>query len=75
MQHMCDGGLGLKFKIELSLLVSAVVLYVISAFCYSQEGSQGLPVMNYSCRNFALPLVGVASVFVVIAGILYSKRK
>jgi len=65
----------LKFKIELSLLVSAIVLCVISAFCYSQERSQGLPVMNYSCRNLALPLVGVASVFVVIAGILYSKRK
>jgi len=65
----------LKFKIELSLLVSAIILYVISAFCYSQEGSQDLPFMNYSCKNIALPLVGVASVFVMIAGILYSKRK
>jgi hypothetical protein len=59
----------LKFKIELSLLLSAIILYVVSAYCYSYE------TLNQTYRDFAFSLVGVASVFVVVAAFLYSRRK
>ncbi|RJS82127.1 hypothetical protein CW707_01685 [Candidatus Bathyarchaeota archaeon] len=67
----------MKFKIELSLLISAIILYIVSTFCYSYEASSQnmLPIINYPYRDFALLLVGIASVFMVIAAILYSKRK
>jgi len=67
----------LKFKIEISLLLLAIALYVASAFCYSYEAPRKgmLPVINYPYQDFALPLAGIATAFLVIAAILYSKRK
>jgi uncharacterized protein (UPF0333 family) len=56
----------LKFKTEISLLLLAILVYVVSAFCYFYEGSW---------KDFAIPLAGVASALLVIAGILYSKRR
>lgn len=67
----------LKFKTEISLLLLAIILYILSAFCYSlEESSQDmLPVINYPYIDYALPLAVIASVLLVIAAILYSKRK
>jgi len=66
----------LKFKTEITLLLLAILLYILSAFCYSYEVlEQGLnPVIN-PYRDYALPLAGVASALLLIAAILYSKRK
>jgi hypothetical protein len=67
----------LKFKLEISLLVSAILLYVLGAFCYSYESSaQGLAqyVVN-PYRIYAFPLTAIASIFLAIAAILYPRRK
>jgi len=67
----------LKFKTEIFMLLSAIILYILSAFCYSyEESSQDmLPVINYPFRGYALPLAIIASILLVVAAILYSKRK
>ncbi|MCD6445528.1 hypothetical protein J7L49_01925 [Candidatus Bathyarchaeota archaeon] len=67
----------MKFKAEILLLSSAIILYFISAFCYSYEAhSQGwLPVLNYPLRSFAIPLAVIASILLMIAAFLYVKRK
>jgi hypothetical protein len=67
----------LKFKTEISILLIAILLYVASAFCYFYEAAWGgnIPVLSYPYRDYAIPLAGVASAFLVIAGILYSKRR
>ena len=66
-----------KYKLEISLLLSAIGLYVLSAFCYSYESQWmgNLPVINRPYRNYAFPLVGLASVFLVIAAIFVFKKK
>jgi hypothetical protein len=63
---MFQRGMLLKFKTEISLLLLAIIIYVASAFCYSHEAPW---------KDFAIPLAGVASVLLVIAAILYSKRR
>ena len=68
-------GMQLRFKTEISLLLLAIILYILSAFCYSYEAKGMLPVINYPYRDYALPLAIIASVLLVIAAILYSKRR
>lgn len=67
----------LKFKTEISLLLLAIILYIFSGFCYSYEApwQDNLPVINYPYGDYALPLAITASALLVIAAILYSKRK
>jgi len=67
----------LKFKAEIVLLILAIILYLASAYCYFYEARQEgwLPYINYPYKEYAIPLVVVASVFVIIAAILYSKRR
>jgi len=67
----------LKSKTEIFLLLLAIILYIVSAFCYSYEApwEDNLPVLNYPYSDFAIPLAGVASALLVIAAILYSKRR
>jgi hypothetical protein len=67
----------LKFKIEISLLLSAIMLYAASVVYYSYEAQpmDNFRALNYPYRFYALPLTVVASVFLIVAGILYSKRK
>jgi len=74
---MFQRGMPLKFKTEIFLLLLAIIIYIVSAFCYSYEApwEDNLPVLNYPYRDFAIPLAGVASVLLVIAAILYSKRR
>jgi hypothetical protein len=74
---MFQRGMPLKFKTEIFLLLLAIILYIVSAFCYSYEApwEGNIPVLNYPYRDFAIPLAGVASALLVIAAILYSKRR
>jgi hypothetical protein len=67
----------LRFKTEIFLLLLAITLYILSAFCYFYEASsQGmLPFINNPYREYAIPLTLVASAFLVVAAILYSKRR
>mgnify|MGYP001096626317 CR=1 FL=1 len=67
----------LKFKAEISLLLLAIMLYILSAFCYSYEAPKQdrLPIINYPYRDYAIPAAGVASTLLVIAAIMYSKRR
>jgi len=61
----------LKFKTEIFLLLSAIILYILSAFCYSNEETT----INYPYKAYALPLAIIASIILVIAAILYQRRK
>jgi hypothetical protein len=67
----------LKFKTEIALFLLAILLYIISVFCYYYEASWegNIPVLNYPHRDFAIPLAAVASALLVVAAILYSKRR
>ena len=73
---MFQRGMPLKFKTEILLLL-AIIIYIVSAFCYSYEApwEDDLTVLNYPYRDFAIPLAGVASTLLVIAAVLYSKRR
>jgi hypothetical protein len=59
------------------MLLIAIGLYVASVFCYYYEaGWEGmLPVINYPYRAYAYPLATVASIILVVAAILYLKRR
>jgi len=67
----------LRFKIELSLLLSAILLYIVSALCYSYElqSTGGVEPVSNPYRIYAFPLIALASVLLAVAAILYSKRK
>jgi LPXTG-motif cell wall-anchored protein len=66
-----------KYKIEISLLLLSIALYLVSAFCYFYEApwEEMLPKINYPYQNFALPLAGFASALLIITAVLYLKRK
>ncbi|MEM3700786.1 MAG: hypothetical protein QXL57_08005 [Candidatus Bathyarchaeia archaeon] len=66
----------MKYKIEISLFLLGIALYVISVFCYFYEApwEDMIPMINYPYQKFALPLAGVASALLIIAAALYLKR-
>jgi len=66
----------LKFKAEISLLLVAIVLYSISAFCYSYgECMERMTfALNYPYRDYAFPLVGFGLALVAAATVSYSRR-
>jgi hypothetical protein len=69
----------MKFKTEVSLLSIAITLFAVAMFFYSYQSD---PVNNtalslslaYPYRGIALAFVGVGSISMVTASILYSKR-
>jgi uncharacterized membrane protein len=66
----------LKFKTEISLLVLSIALYILSAYCYSYEAlAEGTASIYYPYKDYAVPLIVVASALLVIAAISYSKRR
>jgi hypothetical protein len=69
--------MSLKFKLEISLLLSAILIYVLSAFCYSYESpsQEWVQYIDTPYRVYAFPFTAVASVFLAVAAILYSRRK
>ncbi|MGQ9550915.1 MAG: hypothetical protein ACUVUE_00675 [Candidatus Bathycorpusculaceae bacterium] len=66
----------MKFKAEISLLLFAIVLYSVSAFCYSYgDCSERMAfALNYPYRDYAFPLVGFALALVAAAAFSYSRR-
>ena len=68
----------MRFKVEISLLLSAILVYVASAFCFSYDApAQGweAPYVDNPYRVYAFPMIAVASVLLATAAILYSRRK
>ncbi len=59
----------MKFKTELILLLASIVLFVISAFCFSYALS-----LTYPLRTYAFPFVGFGGALMTIASVSYSKR-
>jgi hypothetical protein len=67
----------MKFKTEVCLLALALVLFVISAFCYSyQTGGSNFSLnwASYPYQGYALAFVSFGSVLTVTASVSYSKR-
>jgi len=67
----------LKFKMEISLLLSAIILYIVSVACFSYEATtsaSGSENVN-PYRIYAFPLIAIASVLLAAAAILYSRHK
>ena len=67
----------MKFKTEMCLLISAILLFVVSAFFYSyQSGGAAFAetLASYPYRSYGLASVGFGSVLMVTASVSYSKR-
>jgi hypothetical protein len=67
----CERVMELKFKTEVSLLLTAITMFAVAMFFYSYQGSVSLA---YPYRSIALAFVGFGSVSMVTASISYSKR-
>lgn len=65
----------MKSKAELSLLASSIVLYLLSAVCYSYEAEGMAFSIDYPYRVCAFLLVGIASALLISGALLYIKRK
>lgn len=59
----------LKFKTEIFMLLTAIVLFTISTYCYSFTLS-----LSYPYRSYAIPIVSFGSILMATATISYSKR-
>jgi hypothetical protein len=68
---LCGEGEEVKFKAEIFLLLAAIVLFAVSAFCYSY---QGIALFDYPYRGYALSSLGFGSVLMITASVSYSKR-
>jgi hypothetical protein len=67
----------LKFKAEILLLFTSMVLFTISAFCFSYAtGSEGLVLALKAnpYRVLAIPFVGFGGALMTVASVSYSKR-
>ncbi len=65
-----------KFKTELVLLLTSIVLFAISAFCFSYAvgGVSYALSLTYPLRAYALLIVGFGGVLMTAASISFSKR-
>jgi hypothetical protein len=68
---LCGEGKEAKFKMEIFLLLIAIVLFAVSAFFYSYQGQT---FSLYPYRGYALSFVGFGSVLMITASVSYSKR-
>ena len=59
-----------KFKVEIFLLLAAIVLFIASIFVYSSGGVA----LGYPYKSYAISFVGCGTVLMVAATISYSKR-
>jgi len=68
----------MKFKTEVSLLLTAITLFAVAMFFYSyqvvSENAALSASLTYPYRSIALAFVGFGSVSMVTASISYSKR-
>jgi hypothetical protein len=65
LEKLVSEGTQSKFKAEISLLMVAIILFMVSAFFYSYQAAY---------RGYAISFVGFGSVLMVAASISYSKR-
>jgi uncharacterized membrane protein len=63
----------LKFKAEVCLLLTAIVLFVVSTFIYSWQVSFSWG-LSFPYRGYAFTFLGFGSVLMAAASISYSKR-
>ncbi|MCW4018916.1 MAG: hypothetical protein NWF00_09615 [Candidatus Bathyarchaeota archaeon] len=66
-----------KFKTEICLLLASIVLFTVSAFCFSYAagGNEFLALsFSYPYRSFALPFMGFGGALMMVASFSYSKR-
>ncbi len=68
----------MKYKTEFLLLLTAVVMFVISALCYSYAtGTDSLALalsLTYPYRVYAIPFISTGTVLMSIASISYTKK-
>jgi hypothetical protein len=65
-----------KFKTELILLLTSIILFSISAFCFSYATGAAAYALSftYPLRDLAIPFVGFGSALMAVASISFSKR-
>jgi hypothetical protein len=65
-----------KFKTELIMLLTSIVLFALSAFCFSYAtgGVSYALSLTYPLRAYALLIVGFGGALMTAASISYSKR-
>ncbi len=68
----------LKYKTEFLLLLTAVVMFIVSALCYSYaistENFTLALSQTYPYRNYAIPFISTGTVLMSIASISYTKK-
>jgi hypothetical protein len=67
----------LNFKIEIFLLLMSIVLFTLSAFCFSYAiGSTAFvnALWSYPYRNYAILFIGFGGGLMTVASVSYSKR-
>ncbi|MBT0158484.1 hypothetical protein G4O51_00705 [Candidatus Bathyarchaeota archaeon A05DMB-2] len=67
----------MKFKTEICLLLTAIVLFAVSAFFYSYQPASQEVSLSQSFnpyRGYAFTSLGLGSVLMAAASISYSKR-
>ncbi len=69
----------MRFKTELSMLLAAIALFVVSTICYSyvigpQSLGLALKAVTYPYRAYAVPFLTFGSLIMGIATFSYSKR-
>lgn len=68
----------LKFKAEILMLLTAIVLFTISAFFYSYTSSaEGFILalnLTYPYRVYAIPFIGIGTALMGIASVSYAKK-
>lgn len=67
----------MKFKTEMILLFTAIIMFAVSVYFYSYQNeylvvSNGLG--NIPCRFCAFSLVGVGSIFTVAASVSFNRK-
>lgn len=65
----------LRFKIEIMMLLFAIGLYLLSAFCFSYQISGTSAMSIFPFRFYAFTLTGAGFMLSLIAGVMYSRRK
>jgi len=67
----------MKFKIEIFLLLTSIVLFAASALCFSWAASNGelaSALSLYPYRDYAFPFVGFGGALMTVGAVSYSKR-
>ncbi len=67
----------LNFKIEIFLLLASIVLFTLSALCFSYAiGNTAIvnAILSYPYRSHAIMFMGLGGGLMAIASLSYSKR-